>query len=139
MEDKIVHRLDAALNNALCVHHDLIDQLTDHIPVGNLPFCLLEGYEHGAFSLAEKPKKLGNYDGILYKGDLCLRSDALIQFVRQQPGYHNWSKNRITRELKDINALVIQEDKTATVHLTKKSPRVYRIRVKVLKDTAKKY
>ena len=55
--------------------------------------------------------------------------------------YHNWSSNRITRALKDINALVVQEEEAATVRLSKEKhiPRVYRIRLNVLKDTSKKY
>lgn len=138
-KDKIAQRMDTALNKAIHVHHDLIGQLMERIPVGNLPFCILEGYRHGAFDLANKIKKLGDHDGILYKDDLCLRSDALIQFIRQQPGYRDWSRNRITRELKDINALVIQEEKTDTVHLTKESPRVYRIRLNILKNAAKNF
>lgn len=139
VEKQIPKRMDAALAEALSIHQNLISQLKDHIPVGNLSFCLLEGYKHGAFDLASKLKKLDTHDGVLYKDDLCLRSDVLVQFVRQQPGYHDWSRNRIVQALKDINALVIQEEKTATVRLAKGLPRVYRIRLKVLRDDATKY
>ena len=84
-------------------------------------------------------KKLYKHDGIVWNDDLCLRRDALISFVHQQSGYQDWSANKITRALKDLNALVLQEDGVSTVHLTADSPRVYRIRVSVLKDTAEEY
>lgn len=119
----------------------MIDQLKECFPVGNLPFCILEGYKNKAFDLAKKIEKLSKNDGIVWKNDLCLRREALVQFIRQQPGYHDWTSNRITRALKDINALALQEDEAATVRLTKEEnvPRVYRIRLNVLKETAKKY
>jgi len=119
----------------------MIAQIKERFPVGNLPFCILKGYENGAFDLTKKIEKLTKYGGIIWKGDLCLRREALVQFIHQQPGYHDWTSNRITRTLKGINALVLQEEEAATVRFTKDyaTPRVYRIRMKILEETAQKY
>ena len=84
-------------------------------------------------------KKLAKYSGIIWQKDLCLKPDALVQYVRTQPGFHNWTRNRIIQELKDIGALVLQEENASTVHIDKDLPRVYRIRLDVLKDMAEYY
>ena len=139
LADELVKKMAAAVDLAIAVHKDMIGKVNENRPVGNLSFCILEGYRHGAFKLAKKLKKLKKRSGIIWKNDLCLKSEALVQFVRQQPGYHDWTSNRITRALKDINALVLQEDSCNTVHLTKGTPRVYRIRLNVLGDTSEKY
>lgn len=140
-ENDVLRIMSKALSAAWREHQRMIDQLKECFPVGNLPFCILEGYKNKAFDLAKKIEKLSKNDGIVWKNDLCLRREALVQFIRQQPGYHDWTSNRITRALKDINALALQEDEAATVRLTKEEnvPRVYRIRLNVLKETAKKY
>ena len=64
----------------------------------------------------------------------------LLSFVRKQPGYQNYTIRRIVQELSDIDALVVQGDEY-TVSLgkkgnKKKAPRVYRLRISVLKETA---
>ncbi len=140
-KEKVSAMLDKALDVALEQHKSMINQIKEHFPVGNLQFCILDGYKNGAFDLAKKIDKLSKHDGMIWKDDLCLRKEALIQFVRQQPGYHDWTSNRITRALKDINALVLQEEEAATIRLIKDCdvPRVYRIRMKILKETSEKY
>lgn len=139
VNDELLKKMDAALSMALDKHKALTKELKDKIPKGNIAACILCGYEQKAFNLAKKPEKLVKHDGIIWEDDLCLRPEALIRFVRLQPGYHNWSRNHITQSLKDIGALVIQEENAATVHLDKDLPRVYRIRLDVLKDEAKYY
>ncbi len=141
LERSLSDKMDKALNKALQQHQTTIEQVKDNFPVGNLSFCILEGYRNGAFDLTTKIEKLHKHEGIIWKGDLCLRKESLISFIRQQCGYHDWTSTRITRTLRDINAFVIQEEGTATVRLSKENdiPRVYRIRLNVLKDTAKKY
>lgn len=133
--------MDMAISKAKERHSAMIEQIKDSIPVGNLSLCILEGYRHDAFDLTKNVKKLCEHDGIIWKSDLCIKPEALIQFIRQQPGYHDWSSNRITRELKDIKALVLQEENAATVRLSKEPgvSRVYRIRKEILKETARKY
>lgn len=93
------------------------------------------------FSLAKKLDDLDKHDGIMWHDDLCLRRLPLLSFVRQQPSYQNYTVHRIVQELSDINALVVQGD-DYTVSLgkkkdKKKAPRVYRIRMNIVKETAK--
>lgn len=141
IRDSAVGRMDRAILKATKEHQSMMEQIKETIPLGNLSYCIMEGYKANAFQLAEKKKDLSKKDGILWQNDLCVRREALIRFVRLQPGYQNWSPNRITRALKDVGALVLQEENAATVRLSKKAnvPRVYRIRLSVLKETAKKY
>lgn len=132
-------KMDVALDIALDAHMKMIKALREKVPRGNLAYIISEGHEEGGFKLAKKLKNLNKHDGILWQGDLCLRPEALYRFVRMQPGYQNYSSRRIVQELKDIGALVLQEEGTATVHLEKSRPRVYRIRLDVLKKSAKNY
>lgn len=137
--DRILKNMDSALKQSKKHHENMIAEVKESIPIGNISFCILEGYRNGAFNLAKHKKDLDKCGGIKWKGDLCLKSSELISFVRQQPGYHNWSSRKIVSALKTDHALVIQEEEAATVHLEEKLPRVYRIRIKVLKQTAKKF
>ena len=86
LEQVLSDRMEMALSDAIQVHQNSIAHLKSQFPVGNIAFCILEGYRHGAFDLTSKIKRLSKHDGIVWKGDLCLRKDPLISFVRQQPG-----------------------------------------------------
>lgn len=68
-----------------------------------------------------------------------MRKDALERFVRLQDGYADYSITQIVRELKDIGALVIQEEGTAQVKIKKDTPCVYRLRLDVLRSEAKEF
>lgn len=138
-ENQLLMRLNDAMEYALWYQQGMIESLLEDVPVGNLAFCLYDGFENEAFGLAKKISKLEKHEGILWKGDLCLRAEPLVKFVRTQRGFHNWSPNKITRTLKDYGALVLQEENAATVHLTKGTPRVYRIRLDILKESAERF
>ena len=56
-----------------------------------------------------------------------------------QDGYACYNIFKIIQDLKDIGALVLQEEGTAQVRLKKGTPRVYRIRLDVLEDGAKEF
>lgn len=132
-------QMDKAVDMALSEHMKFKRDILEQFPVGNLAACLYEGYKSGSFDLTKKIGKLQKHEGIMWGNDLCLRAEALIRFVRLQPGFHDWNRNKISRELKDIGALVLQEEGASTVHLDDDSPRVYRIRLDVLKDAAAYY
>lgn len=109
---------------------------------GTLAEIMLGAYRNreAVFRLAPRLKELEKHDGIIWKGDLCLRRDALERFIHQQPGYQDIPLSRVVQKLKDMGALVIQEDGCATVHLAKKKvhiPRVYRIRKDALAQAVK--
>lgn len=139
VEARVGRAFHQAVKDSWNKHADMVAAIKDTIPVGNLAYCILKGWKKGAFDLTKEVKNLDKHGGTIWKGDLCLRKEELVRFVRQQVGYHDWLPNRITRHLKDLNALVLQEEDTATVHLRKDTPRVYRIRQKVLEDNAQKY
>lgn len=68
-----------------------------------------------------------------------MRRDPLERYIRAQDGYGSYKISKIVQELKDIGALVLQEEGTAQVRLKKETPRVYRIRVDVLEDAAEEF
>lgn len=133
LRNKWKEALELALDKHLILKQELLDQL----PVGNLAAILYSGYKNNDFDLAKKPEKLGKHEGTLWRRGLCLRPEALVRFVRFQPGFRQWTRNRISQELKDMGALVLQEENASTVHLADGLPRVYRIRLDVLRDEAK--
>lgn len=137
-------RMRFAVKQGLNEYELLRKEQLDLVPKGNLTFCILRGYKSKAFHLADSIEKLKKKDGTMWKGDLCIRPQHLLSFVRQQPGYHQYTRNQLTQELMDLGVLVIQEDGGYTVHLAKPKdgasiPRVYRLRLDALKKTAKKY
>jgi len=117
----------------------LLANLSHQKKKGNIEAIILQGYRKNAFNLTDKVKKLDKHDGIEWKRDLCLRRDALERFVRLQDGYQDYGIHKIVSELKKSGALVINEEGTAQVKLKKDTPRVYRIRLDVLKDCAEEY
>ncbi len=90
---------------------------------------LREAVKNDLFDLAKKPGKLWKHEAIIWRGDLCIRKDPLERFIRAQLGYENYTMKRIVQELKDVGALVIQEEGTYQVHITHDAPRTYRIRI----------
>ena len=91
------------------------------------------------FNLTKNIKKLDKRDGIEWKNDLCLRPAALERAVRLQDGYQDYTLSKIARELKDMGALVIQEEGTLQVRLKKDTPRVYRIRFDALEEYEERF
>lgn len=136
----IRNRWYAAYRQSYQYQQKLLDDLDRHRKKGNLAAVLLECYQDPeVFHLAKSVKKIDKHDGIIWKGDLCLRRSALERAVRLQDGYHDYTINQIVRELRDIGALVIQEEGTAQVHIKKNVPRMYRILLSVLDDCAQSF
>lgn len=77
--------MDKTIDQALKRYWEEKLELT--IRGGNLSYCMLEGYRHKEFDLAKNANKFNNHDGILWKGDLCLRLKILLVYIRRQPGY----------------------------------------------------
>ena len=132
-------KLEKAINCGISLQLELLKTVQQRQPVGNLAYILYTGFQENVFKLAKNLDKLKKNDGLLRERDLCLRANPLMRFVRAQPGYQTYHTNKIVHELYDMGALVVQEDSTYQVHLDKKSPRVYRIRLDVLEKCAKEY
>lgn len=98
----------------------------------NIASLLLRGYDLDTFDLCKKVEKLDRHEGMIWRGGLCLRRDVLERFVRMHDGYACYTIRKIAQELKDIGALVLQEESAAQVHLKKATTRAYRIRLDVL-------
>lgn len=142
--ERLAARFDNALEESVDSFNHEMDALKANVPDGNLAYILLNGYLNKEFSVLKNDKKLhklSKRDGIIWKGDLCLRSLSLETFVRKQNGYHDWNLNRIVNTLLDYGAICIHEEHTKQVKLFKKKgiPRVYRIKLDILKDNAVRY
>ena len=118
---------------------------------GNIAHLLCEAIDCDEFKLCRKKEKLFKRNGIIWKEkkgvikQVGIKQTALVQFIRNQNGYQNYSSRKITDYLKDIGCLTINEDKSNTVHLGKikdgkrSLPRVLLIDVETLRDNAEKY
>ena len=137
--DAVYSQYCVAVDASIEYQTKLLDKLDRQRKKGNIAALLLEGLEQDAFDLCKKVDKLDRHEGIIWKHDLCLRREPLERFIRLQDGYGDYTILRIVQELKDIGALVIQEEGTAQVRLKKGTPRVYRIRLDVLKDAAEEF
>lgn len=118
---------------------------------GNIAHLLCEAIDCDEFKLCRKKSNLFKRNGIVWKEkkgvikQVGIKQTALVQFIRNQNGYQNYSSRKITDYLKDIGCLTINEDKSNTVHLGKikdgkrSLPRVLLIDVETLRDNAEKY
>ena len=118
---------------------------------GNIAFLLCEAIDSDEFDLCRKKTNLFKRNGIIWKEkkgvikQVGIKQTALVQFIRNQNGYQNYSSRKITDYMKDIGCLTINEDKSNTVHIGKLKdgkrplPRVLLIDVQTLRDNAEKY
>lgn len=139
------------------VHRSVRKQVTEfrriqsQLKEGNIAFLLCEAIDSDEFDLCRKKTNLFKRNGIIWKEkkgvikQVGIKQTALVQFIRNQNGYQNYSSRKITDYLKDIGCLTINEDKSNTVHLGKikdgkrSLPRVLLIDVQTLRDNAEKY
>lgn len=139
------------------VHRSVRKQVTEfrriqsQLKEGNIAFLLCEAIDSDEFKLCRKKEKLFKRNGIIWKEkkgvikQVGIKQTALVQFIRNQNGYQNYSSRKITDYMKDIGCLTINEDKSNTVHLGKikdgkrSLPRVLLIDVETLRDNAEKY
>ena len=142
--DRLRARFDDSLHGSVATQNELLQKIRANIPEGNIAYILLCGYRNKDFNLLKSQNKLDKLhkkDGVIFEGDLCLRSASLQSFVRSHNGYQNYNLSKIINELMDYGALCIQEEGTKQVKLSKDSnvPRVYRIKLDVLKNHEERY
>ena len=113
------------------VHRSVRKQVTEFCKIqsqlkeGNIAFLLCEAIDSDEFKLCRKKEKLFKRNGIIWKEkngvikQVGIKQTALVQFIRNQNGYQNYSSRKITDYLKDIGCLTINEDKSNTVHIGK--------------------
>lgn len=140
----LVRNFNRALADSVTQTDAALARVRSLTPEGNIAYVLLNAYLGDNFNLLKQGKKLtklSKYDGIMLKGDLCLRKCALQQVVNQSPGYRGWGLNHIVAELVSYGALRIQEEGTYQVKLSSDTevPRVYRIKVDTLEKFAERY
>ena len=140
----LVRNFNRALADSVTQTDAALARVRSLTPEGNIAYVLLNAYLGDNFNLLKQGKKLtklSKYDGIMLKGDLCLRKCALQQVVNQSPGYRGWGLNHIVAELVSYGALRIQEEGTYQVKLSSDTevPRVYRIKIDALEQAAERY
>jgi len=116
----LIKAITEAIKTSISYTNNLLLELSSHRKQANLAAVLLEGLRQDAFNLTKKIEKLNKHEGVIWKGDLCLKKSALERFVRIQNGYQNYTISKIIQELKDIGALVLQEEGTAQVKIKKR-------------------
>ena len=152
------HREQALYENFWkAVHLSVSKQVSEFAKIrtqlkeGNIAYLLCEAIDSDEFKLCRKKEKLFKRNGIIWKEkkgvikQVGIKQTALVQFIRNQNGYQNYSSRKITDYLKDIGCLTINEDKSNTVHIGKLKdgkrplPRVLLIDVETLRDSAEEY
>lgn len=119
---------------------------------GNISYLLCEAIDADVFRLCRNKDKLFKRNGIVWKEDrhgnpvrIGLKVTPLVQYLRNQNGYQDYSSRKIITYLKDIGALTLNEDKSNTVHIGKTEdgkrvlPRVLMIDVSVLRENAQRF
>lgn len=150
-EQALCEKFWKAVHLSVSKQVDEFSKIRTHLKEGNIAHLLCEAIDCDEFKLCRKKEKLFKRNGIIWKEkkgvikQVGIKQTALVQFIRNQNGYQNYSSRKITDYLKDIGCLTINEDKSNTVHIGKLKdgkrplPRVLLIDVQTLRDNAEKY
>ena len=150
-EQALYEKFWKAVHLSVSKQVDEFAKIRTHLKEGNIAHLLCEAIDSDEFKLCRKKEKLFKRNGIIWKEkkgvikQVGIKQTALVQFIRNQNGYQNYSSRKITDYMKDIGCLTINEDKSNTVHLGKIKdgkrplPRVLLIDVETLRDSAEEY
>lgn len=150
-EQALYEKFWKAVHLSVSKQVDEFSKIRTHLKEGNIAYLLCEAIDCDEFKLCRKKSKLFKRNGIVWKEkngvikQVGIKQTALVQFIRNQNGYQNYSSRKITDYLKDIGCLTINEDKSNTVHIGKLKdgkrplPRVLLIDVETLRDSAEEY
>lgn len=150
-EQALYEKFWKAVHLSVSKQVDEFSKIRTHLKEGNIAHLLCEAIDCDEFQLCRKKSKLFKRNGIVWKEkngvikQVGIKQTALVQFIRNQNGYQNYSSRKITDYLKDIGCLTINEDKSNTVHIGKLKdgkrplPRVLLIDVETLRDSAEEY
>ena len=150
-EQALYEKFWTAVHLSVSKQVDEFAKIRTHLKEGNTAHLLCEAIDCDEFQLCRKKSKLFKRNGIVWKEkngvikQVGIKQTALVQFIRNQNGYQNYSSRKITDYLKDIGCLTINEDKSNTVHIGKLKdgkrplPRVLLIDVETLRDSAEEY
>lgn len=146
VSERIMSRLEEAITESLAAQDAEMSKISENKAIGNLAYIILGGIKSGAFRTTKKIEKFtdsgSKKDAVFVKREFCVLPESLVYFVRAQPGYHDWTRQRITQQLKDYGALRTQRngDSTSnTVKVASDAPRTFRIVLKALEEAKEKY
>ena len=124
-EQALYEKFWKAVHLSVSKQVDEFSKIRTHLKEGNIAHLLCEAIDSDEFKLCRKKEKLFKRNGIIWKEkkgvikQVGIKQTALVQFIRNQNGYQNYSSRKITDYLKDIGCLTINEDKSNTVHIGK--------------------
>ena len=155
VDDKVVqqlhNRFEEALDTALNELAVLIEKVRANEKRGNLAYIILGLLKEGALKPGKKTLTDNDERKERYQKRGCLRlkrrnigvnPEVLLQLVRAQPGYHDYTRNKMALELKDLGALVLQSNGKHASNMVKLwdgGPWGYRLLLGVLEDEAKEF
>ena len=135
-------RMRKAIDKALESHCAMLEALDEDRKRGNLAYIILMGIQSGFFKKTKDPEKLDGKHYLYWQGDVCFLPNDLVFFVRQQPGYHQYTRDMITRELMDDGLMKIQRNgkhSSYTVKVEKGAPGTYRLIGDRLEEAAEEF
>lgn len=93
--------------------------LAAQTPKETIPQLLVRGIEDGSLPLCTKVKHLSAHAGLKSNGKVYLWPNAVLQLISSQNGYQNYTKLKISKELKNSGILFQEYDgaEDNTVHL----------------------
>ena len=139
---EIETRMRRAIYKALESHCSMLDALDEDRKRGNLAYIILMSVKSGFLRKTKDPYKLDGKHYLHWQGDICLLPEVLVNFVRQQPGYHHYTRPMIVQELMDDGLVKIQQNgkhPSYTVKVEKGAPGTYRLIGDRLEESAEEF
>ncbi len=152
VEHALYEQFWTAVHHSVAMQVSVFSEIKTRKKEGNIAYLLCEAIDADIFRLCRNKDKLFKRNGIVWKEDrhgnpvrIGLKVTPLVQYLRNQNGYQDYSSRKIITYLKDIGALTLNEDKSNTVHIGKTEdgkrvlPRVLMIDVSVLRENAQRF
>lgn len=152
VEHALYEQFWTAVHHSVAMQVSVFSEIKTRKKEGNIACLLCEAIDADIFRLCRNKDKLFKRNGIVWKEDrhgnpvrIGLKVTPLVQYLRNQNGYQDYSSRKIITYLKDIGALTLNEDKSNTVHIGKTEdgkrvlPRVLMIDVSVLRENAQRF
>lgn len=112
-EQALYEKFWKAVHLSVSKQVDEFAKIRTHLKEGNIAHLLCEAIDSDEFKLCRKKEKLFKRNGIIWKEkkgvikQVGIKQTALVQFIRNQNGYQNYSSRKITDYMKDIGCLTI--------------------------------
>ena len=131
-------RAGEILDSILVRQARAVERAATPLPVGNLSWYILIGYQKSAFHIVPRKKLQNETDCVVEQDALCVSADTLLAYFRKETPYRELTKTEMNRRLSEEGAIVRgREERSARKRI--RGRRYLEFNFAVLKKAARSY